>query len=274
MSDRHSLSLAFFAAGNGDGPRLLLLPALGTPAHVYRKVVDGLADLGCSGAILEWPGTGAHPTRAARGSDWGYRHLLEQHVLPAINAVALADGGSRRPVVLIGHSLGAHLALMARAAGAENLGGIVTIAAGSPYYRVFRFPARIALMYLFNVVRPATALFGYFPGRLLGFAGSEPKTLMREWAHLARMGRLEIDGEDVLTSSEGLRSMPVRSFSLEGDFYAPYESAVHLLACAGLPAANVARLADAEVRGHFDWLRAPRASAQLLFDAARPMVEL
>jgi predicted alpha/beta hydrolase len=200
--------------------------------------------------------------------------LLDDHVVPAIRAVSTANGSDPQPVVLVGHSLGAHLAFMARAVGVGPLSGIVTIAAGSPYYRVFTLPVRLALLYLINVVKPATALFGYFPGQILGFAGREPRTLMREWAQLARTGRLVIDGKNAMRPAAMQPYIPVQALALAGDIYAPFEAAVHLLACAGVPATVVDRIADPSVRGHFAWLRAPQASAALLYASVQKLAAI
>ncbi len=217
-----------------------------------------------AGAVLEWPGCGAHPIRASRANDWGYRQLLDNQVLPAIADVANEASGNARQVVLLGHSLGAHLALMARARNVRNVAGIITIAAGTPFYRVFHFPAKQALLYLIGAAKITVPLLGYFPGNRLGFGDREPRTLIREWADFARTGLLLVENKNVLQADGPGASIPVRALCLARDIYAPPASAGHLLACAGLPATLVERVQDPQVHGHFHWLRAPQASAAVI----------
>ncbi len=256
--------LTHFGASRSNGPRILILPALGTPARTYRRLCESLAEIGYAGAVLEWPGCGAHPLRVSRADDWGYRQLLEDQVLPAIEAVANVGPGDPGQVVLLGHSLGAHLALMARAHHVKNVAGIIAIAAGTPYYRVFQFPARQALLYLIGAVKISVFLLGFFPGNRLGFGGREPRTLIQEWAAFARTGQLRVEQRDVLHVDSGSSTMPVRALSLARDIYAPPAAAENLLACAGLPATLVECVQDPQVHGHFHWLRTPQASARVI----------
>jgi predicted alpha/beta hydrolase len=266
------LLLTPFGTAAGEGPRLLVLPALGTPARAYSRVCESLAGLGFGGAVLEWPGAGLHPVRADRSTDWGYRELLERQTLPALDTLADQGGPGPARVVLLAHSLGAHVALMARARGHRALAGIVTIAAGSPYSPKLAPSVRLGLVCLRAAVALSTGILGYYPGHRLGFGGRQPRTLMREWARFAGTGRLSVERQEVLRGpAEGPDTVPVRALSLAGDDYAPPAATEHLLACAGLPPTLVARVHDERVTGHFDWLRAPEASAVAIAQCLRSM---
>jgi predicted alpha/beta hydrolase len=274
--------LTHFGAVTANGLPILVLPALGAPARIYRGLADALATLGCSGAVLEWPGTGAHPLRASRDHDWGYRQLLEEQVLPAIAKLGRATDAAPQPVVLLAHSLGAHVALLARSRHANKMHSVIVIASGSPFYRVFKFPARQALLYLVAAVKLSTNLLGYFPGHRLGFAGREPRSLMREWARFAKTGILTVDGQSGLggkppevENASSNRTAPVHALCLAGDVYAPREATVHLLSCAGIPATAIEQLSGPGMRGHFDWLRAPKVAVIAAFgiNLARSIVD-
>lgn len=268
MGERHAQSapLAFWpaseAAGSehGAGPSALVLPALGVPAGAYRRFAEALAAAGTPAGVAEWRGGGASEVRAARGVDWGYVELLQHEVLGGI--AALRTRHPARPVVVIGHSLGGHLGLMARAAAAPGLAGVLTVASGTPTLRFFATALRWQIRFVLALHRVSGPLLGYFPGHRIGFGGRQPRTLMDQWAQLASLGRFEIDGRNLLEPrSEAAARIPVHSLCLPRDTYAPHAATGHLLQLAGLAAAAHIEAFDEPGRqgpfGHFDWLKDP-----------------
>ena len=230
------------------------------PAGAYRRLAEALAGAGTPTGVAEWRGGGASPLRAARGIDWGYTELLQHEVLGGIAALGARLPG--RPVAIIGHSLGGHLGLMARAAAAPGLAGVLTVASGTPTLRFFAPRLRRLLRVVLATHRLSGPLLGYFPGHRVGFGGRQPRTLMNEWALLARQGRFEIAGRNLLEPrSEAARLIPVRSLSLALDPYAPRAATEHLLQLAGVPADAVQRFEGPGPLGHFDWLKEPQALA-------------
>ena len=240
----------------------LVLPALGVPAGAYRRLAEALAAAGTPTGVAEWRGTGASPVRAARDVDWGYTDLLAHEVLggiAALRARLVAD----TPVAIIGHSLGGHLGLMARAMAAPGLAGVFTVASGTPTLRFFAPKLRWLLRVVLGTHRLSGPMLGYFPGHRVGFGGRQPRTLMDEWALLARLGRFEIQGRNLLAPrSEQASRIPVHSLSLPQDAYAPRAATEHLLQLAGVDGSAVERFQGARPLGHFDWLKEPGEVAQ------------
>ena len=152
-------------------PPVLVLPAMGVPARRYGRLADALSGQGLSGAVLEWPGTGSSPLRADRRHDWGYADLLSHQLVPAI--AALRGGAAAGPVLLLCQSLGGHLALKARAAGAAGVGGILLMACGSPWRQTLAARERRQLAVLCALVAVLTPLLGCFPGDRVGFGGRQ-----------------------------------------------------------------------------------------------------
>jgi predicted alpha/beta hydrolase len=269
----HAAPLAFWparapsggagTAPAGVGPPALVLPALGVPAGAYRRLAEALAAAGTPTGVAEWRGGGASPVRAARGVDWGYLDLLQHEVLGGIAALRQRLGG--RPVVIVGHSLGGHLGLMARAEAAPGLAGVLTIASGTPTMRFFAPKLRWQIRVVLATHRLSGPLLGYFPGHRIGFGGRQSRKLMDEWGLLARLGRFEIGGRNLLAPrSEEARRIPVHSLSLPRDHYAPRAATVHLLELAGVGAEHIERFegpGPAASFGHFDWLREPQTVA-------------
>ena len=270
---RDSAPLAFWPAASGDpasaaqGPAALVLPALGVPAGAYRRLAEALCGAGTPTGVVEWRGGGASPVRAARGIDWGYTDLLQHEVQGGLAALGQRLG-SGRPVVAVGHSLGGHLAMMARAIAAPGLTGVLTVASGTPTLRFFAPRLRMLLRVVLATHRLSGPLLGYFPGNRVGFGGRQPRRLMDEWALLARLGRFEIQGRNLLEPrSEAARRIPVRSLSLPQDTYAPRAATEHLLQLAGLGPEAVTRLEGPGPLGHFDWLKEPQPVAVKMREA-------
>ena len=245
----------------GLPPAALVLPALGVPAGAYRRLADALSQQGIDTGVAEWRGGGTSPARASRRSDWGYLDLFQHEVLGGIAALRARLPG--RTVAVVGHSLGGHLGLMARAEAAEGLAGVLTVASGTPTLRFFAPKLRWQIRVVLAAHGLAGPLLGYFPGHRIGFGGRQPRRLMDEWALLARLGRFEIGGRDLLEPRSGeARRIPVHALSLPHDHYAPRSATEHLLQLAHVGPEAVERFAGPGPLGHFDWLKEPVALAR------------
>lgn len=269
----HAAPLAFWPAGANAGagrdadagasaaPAALVLPALGVPAGAYRRLAEALSARGIATGVAEWRGSGASPVRASRRSDWGYLDLFQHEVQGGIAALRARWPG--RGVAIVGHSLGGHLGLMARAQAPEGLAGVLTVASGTPTLRFFAPRLRLQLRWVLAAHGLTGPLLGYFPGDRIGFGGRQPRRLMDEWALLARLGRFEIDGRNLLEPrSEAARRTPVHALSLPHDTYAPRAATEHLLQLAHIGPDAVERHEGPGPLGHFDWLKEPGTLAR------------
>ena len=238
---------------------LVWLPALGVGARHYLPMAQRLAANGVAVAVHEWRGTDASRVRASRREDWGYRELLLDDVPEAI---ALARGWNADiPWLIGGHSIGGQFAALAAARHPEALLGLALVASGSPYWRGFPHSQRGLVRLLFMLVTPITAIWGYFPGRRIGFGGAEAKTLMRDWARSGRTGRYAPSGiDDDLESALARYSGPVFAAQLADDALCPPASLDALLS--KLPSATITRQRfaaddfDNRRATHFSWMKA------------------
>jgi pimeloyl-ACP methyl ester carboxylesterase len=118
----------------------------------------------------------------------------------------------RAPVFLAGHSLGGHLALMARSLEPERVAGVVLLTTATPYYGCYHGLTRLQVRLLIASIPMLTAMLGYYPGHRLGFGGREARRLMSDWLVMARENRYAASGmasEDLERSVPSLR--PKRS---------------------------------------------------------------
>ncbi|MDQ0644348.1 alpha/beta fold hydrolase [Microbacterium murale] len=244
------LTVEEYGDATESGAPLVFLPALGVPLAYYQPL---LSTWSRSRRIfaLEWRGTPNAAARTLRESAFGYSTLI-RHDLPAVFALANSYG----PPIVVGHSLGGQIAVLATAAGHVTPRAIVTIASGSsaahrngPRLARWQRAAQAAFV-LF-----ATRSFGYWPGDRFGFAGRQPGFLMRDWAHEARTGRYLLHGDptdyESLLPALGSRTALV---SIHGDRMIPAQ-AVDALAHRLPPTTTTRMHVVGGASDHFLWAR-------------------
>lgn len=252
---------------------LLWVPAMGVSARHYLPLAESLAANGIAVALHELRGTGSSDVRASRRSDWGYRELLE-HDLPASRASALAHAPDV-PWYVGGHSLGAQLAALHAAADPGSVAGLVIVASGSPYWREFPRWQRPIVRFVFTYFRALAALAGYFPGRRVGFAGNEARSVVRDWAESGITGvyrprGVALDFEQALARYPG-RVLGIR---LAHDRYVTPAALQYLLDKLGAAQCSSLELAPAAFPSgkatHFSWMKEPGPVAAAIAGWMRP----
>jgi predicted alpha/beta hydrolase len=251
---------------------VLWLPALGVGARHYEAFATALAEQGVAIAVHEWRGAGSSDRRASRACDWGYDELLAEDI-PA----SLAAAGEAHPDlrwIIAGHSLGGQLAALFAALNPQSIAGFAFVASGSPYWRAFRGRMRRILRIVPWMIALVTAICGYYPGKRLGFAGREARTLMRDWARTARTGRYQdtADGRDSEQALAGY-AQPVLGIRLSEDTLCPEASFEWLLGkFQGAPLAREL-LAPGDfssgLANHFSWLKDPQPVAERMAEWLR-----
>lgn len=246
---------------------LLWLPALGVAARNYLPFARELAARGVAVALHEWRGSGSSDWRAARARNWGYRELLALDVPVSRDAASVANPKAR--FWLGGHSLGGQLAAIAAGLDSRNVAGLVLVASGSPYWRMFRHAWLIRAFYA--AVPWVVAMCGHFPGRQLGFGGREARGVMTDWARSGRTGRYAAAGvQRDLEAALAQVDVPVWALRLADDWLGPAESLDWLLG--KMPAApHEIRLMgrddlDGVAADHFAWMKAASGVAAAVSD--------
>ncbi|MDO8149992.1 alpha/beta fold hydrolase [Isoptericola sp. b408] len=164
-------------------PVVLISPAMAIGSRYYRPVVAAFEEAGWDARALTRRGFEDPSVTAGRGLDWAYQDEIDD----IADAVAAARRERPdRPVLLLGHSLGAQLAAGYLLTGGR-VDGLITVAGALPYHRHFPYGG-LHLVLMGGVIVPTlTAVFGYLPRPAFGGPGA--RTLMREWATMARSGR-------------------------------------------------------------------------------------
>lgn len=242
-------------------PVFVCLPAMGVAASFYTPFAEALAQATRGVAVLtDLRGQGQSEALARRGAQFGYQEIVAQDI-PSLTA-AIAAQFPDRPIYLVGHSLGGQLGSLATVHTAPCLAGLILVASGTAHHRVWpkglRWRAGIAV----RAVRIVAALLPWYPGRLLGFGGDQPRRLMADWSYNASTGRYRCAGSRI-DYEEALNDivLPVLSVEIRADPVAPTGATTELLAKLASCAIERRQIdgvtADAPWRRHFSWARNP-----------------
>lgn len=251
------------AATAPTAPAVLLVPAMGVPVGFYQPFLTRLGSDGAAAEVhaLELPGQGTSTLRARRGVDYGYREIVEDMLPDAVERIARA--APQRPLVVIGHSLGGQLSVLACATLPRPVERLVLIAAGTAHWRAWPQGRRLRAALSVHGIAAVAALLPWYPGTRLGFGGDQARRFMRDWSYNARTGRYRLEGSTIPDAEFAQRLAAARPrvhlLSVDGDPVAPPGAADELLGL--LPSADVSRAtvrgvaSDSPWRRHFSWAR-------------------
>jgi predicted alpha/beta hydrolase len=163
------------------------------------------------------------------------------------------------PLYLLGHSLGAQLPGFLQRP--EQVDGLVSIAAGSGYWRENAPRLKRSILYFWFVLVPlVTRLFGYFPGRKLKKVGDLPRGVILQWRRWCLNPRYSVGAEGELAARSYSRvRFPVLALSMTDDELMTLAGTNSLVSFyTGAPSA-IERIAPADVQarriGHFGFFR-------------------
>jgi predicted alpha/beta hydrolase len=256
-------------AESARGVAVLAHAMMARRSEFDRPPGDGLARFlvarGWSVVAFDFRGHGDSAPLAGEGGCYRYDDLVARD-LPAVYAFARSRTRRKRPVILVGHSLGGHVGLAAQGAGLVSFDGIVAIAANiwlrelEPSRR--RWLAKRALM---AAIVELSRRVGRFPARAVRI-GSDDESLdyFEDLARFTRSGAwTSADGAtDYLASLARVR-VPIVQVVSDGDRLncAPDCGARFVARCAGeLEVVRVTRADDGgPAPGHMEIVTSTRA---------------
>jgi predicted alpha/beta hydrolase len=247
-----------------SSPVVLCVPALGVAGEFYEPFCVAGIEHGWIGAISDLRGNGNSSVRPSRQTDFGYHEMIA-YDLPAY-IEALKREFPSNPFFILGHSLGGQLSALYLSMKPEGVTGLILLTSCSVFFCGWNFPRNIGVLFVTQFFRIAAELFGYFPGRKLGFGGIEARQVMRDWANEALTGRYRIaNSSHNFETLLGKMKTPVLAINFDNDFFAPKKAADYLLRKLGSAPLTQWYLSEDDLGpkrvGHFQWARNPEPLA-------------
>jgi predicted alpha/beta hydrolase len=237
---------------------VLIGGAMGVRQDYYAPFARWLAGQGFVVASFDYRGVGeSRPAgRSLRGFDADlYDWARDTDTVIA----ALLREAPGAPLHVIGHSLGAQLPGMLE--HRDRIAGLVSVAAGSGYWRDNAPQLRRTVLYFWHVVVPlATALFGYFPGKRIGKVGDLPRGVILQWRRWCMHPRYHVGAEGpALGERFAAARFPVVALSITDDELMTERGTHALVGLYANAPRRVERIAPHEVQarriGHFGFFR-------------------
>ena len=257
-----AIEMRFYAPPAGQPARFAVLigGAMGVRQTFYRPFAEWLAAQGVLVASFDYRGSGAsrapHFKRSLRGFDADL-FAWSRDFDAAIDA--LRRRNPALPLHIVGHSLGAQLPGLLR--NRDRIAGLVSVAAGSGYWRDNAPRLRRSILYFWHALVPAaTWAFGYFPGGRLRKVGDLPRGVILQWRRWCLDPRYHVgaEGAAVRAQFESVR-FPVVALSITDDELMTERGTRVLIDCYANAPRRIERIAPADVQaeriGHFGFFR-------------------
>ncbi|AWK43939.1 alpha/beta fold hydrolase [Photorhabdus laumondii subsp. laumondii] len=171
--------------GDSNGRVVILLPAIGVEIRKYDALIQQLVKEGFQVVTADMPGYGDNQPKPSRKNDYNYSDLLQDY-LPALLDKAVKLNSNKIPIVF-GHSLGGHIATLF-ASSTDRPFSLFCVATGNVWYKNWQGMGRVQIITAAIIFNILTALYGYLPGKKIGFGIREAKGLMRDWSRTAYTG--------------------------------------------------------------------------------------
>jgi len=168
---------------------------------------------------FDFRGHGDSGPRAKDGVSYGYDDFVARD-LPAVHEFARSRARRKKPVVLVGHSLGGHVALAAQGTGLVAFDGIVGVGANVWLQELEPSRARWLVKRAALAAIVATSRrVGRFPARLLRMGSDdESRAYFEDFDRFARTGAwTSTDGSADYLAGLGALRVPVLQLVSDGD---------------------------------------------------------
>ncbi len=206
---------------------IVIMPALGVKADFYHPLAIALRNLGYVVVTVDLRGTGKSEAKPNKKRNFGYREMLNYDwsvILDKVNRHF-----PEKEIYLMGHSLGGQLNVMYSAKHKNLVKALILVASCTVHYKAWKFPYNLGVLFGTQAGRLLVKILGYFPGKKVGFAGTEAKNVILDWAYTGRTGKYKPQGDDFdYESNFKTIELPVLAISFKNDKLAPKKAVEEL----------------------------------------------
>ena len=252
---------------------LLFVPGLGISARNCIAFGQALNALGVRVLIHEFRGLGSSSLRASRSVNWGYRELIEYDLNAAFAAAYQTASENQSQLYFGGHSLGSQLACISASLQKTPVAGLIILAGGVPSWRHCGWPMNAKLLSVSLTFPALAAAFGYFPGKRIGFGGSEARRVIFDWTATIRSGKYHIAGltrggktAEAETTMAELQSR-ILALRMQDDHWVSQgaiDALIHKMPRCPAEQHIVGPEQPGQRADHFSWMRSPEPCAKLI----------
>lgn len=260
LEDGTTTKMTTYANGEGKSRNLILIfPAMGVPASYYQPFAEMLSQQDLVVITADLRGHGHSSVRPSRTTDYGYHEMIEIDYKGVIKKVQQLYPSHKK--YLLGHSLGGQIGSLYLSKYKTDFSGLILVACCSVYYKSWKGRSKYGIWMGTQMANLVGRVMGYYPGKRLGFAGTEGRTVMKDWSQQARTGKyiVERDSHDFEGSLKQL-NLPVLVLSFKGDTLAPKTAVEHLYqkfsSSAPIQHHHIGEEAG-ERYSHFSWVKKP-----------------
>ena len=245
----------------------VVLPAMGVFAKYYKTLAEELAANGLVTVLADLRGNDTSSVRPKRGVDFGYTELLHLDIDTIVSYVH--EQFTRKPIYLFGHSLGGQLSCLYASKNPTKVAGLILSATCSVYYKGWSGFSAYRILAGTQFANAVAKGFGYFPGKKVGFGGTEARTVIKDWSNQSRteLYKLKNDEFDYEKALSEL-NIPVLAISYHGDGLCPKGAVEHLLDKMESATVNHLHLEKSDPRNedfnHFNWAKKPRNIVEII----------
>lgn len=167
-------------------PVVIINPATSVHSRYYARFAAYLHANGFDVVTYDYRGIGGSRPATLRGFDAGWIEWGTQDFEGILQFVARRFPG--QPIQVVAHSAGGFLVGLAESN--HLVSRVFTMGAQFAYWKDYARHKRLSMLWRWHVVMPALAVvFGYFPGKRLGWLEDTPRGVVRDWT--ARHPRFE-----------------------------------------------------------------------------------
>lgn len=229
LQDGTSTKITSFTASDvkNSNTLIVIFPAMGVASFYYKPLATSLAQKGLTVIMADVRGHGHSSVRPSRKVDYGYHEMIEVDYVGILKKVEELYPHCKK--YLLGHSLGGQIASLYLSKYPTAYAGLILVACCSVYYQSWKGSAKYGILAGTQMARLVSSIFGYYPGKQLGFAGTEGRTVMKDWSRQARTGKylVENNSHDFEASLKQM-NVPTLVISFQGDKMAPKAAVEHL----------------------------------------------